>query len=51
MRPDGPPARPAAKLLLSIVLHQMDVRDGEGRDGLLDAMLCTSYPTPLAQNQ
>jgi hypothetical protein len=51
MSPDGPPARPAAELLLPIVLHQMHVRDDEGRDGLLDAMLCTAYPTPLAQDQ
>jgi hypothetical protein len=29
----------------------MDVRDGEGRDALLDAMLGIAYPTPLAQNQ
>jgi hypothetical protein len=51
MSPDGPPARPAAELLLWIVLHQMDARGDEDLDGLINAMLCSAYPTPLAQNQ
>jgi hypothetical protein len=51
MSGDGPPARSAAELLLSIVLHQMDARDAEARDGLVTAMLCTVYPTGRAQDQ
>jgi hypothetical protein len=51
MSADGPPARSAAELLLSIVLHQMDARADEARDGLVTAMLCTVYPTARAQDQ
>jgi hypothetical protein len=48
---DGPPPRSASELLLSIALHQMDARDDEDLDALIQAMLCRAYPTPLAQNQ
>jgi hypothetical protein len=47
---ERPLAGPEARLLLWIVLLQINARSDEHLHRLADAFLCTAYPTSLAQN-
>jgi hypothetical protein len=51
MTPDDRPSSAGARLLVSIVLRQMGARSADDLDGVIQEMLTSAWPTPLAQNQ